>query len=106
MFALSLDRATSTIGPPLEPMRRETILHHLAALLEQQLNQLDALDASSGITDESFDDIPTASFAVPRPEKDALEALPVCELKRLAEETDGLREPLLRWCCRRHRGGI
>ena len=85
MFALSLDRATSTIGPPLEPMRRETILHHLAALLEQQLNQLDALDASSGITDESFDDIPTASFAVPRPEKDALEALPVCELKRLAD---------------------
>jgi hypothetical protein len=54
------------------------------AVLEVQLNTLaDMEPVPLGITDESFDAIPTATFAAPRPDAEALSAMSVSELKRL-----------------------
>ena len=56
------------------------------AVLETQLNAMaDMEPVSLGITDESFDAIPVASFAAPRPDLETLSQLTVVELKRLAE---------------------
>ena len=82
--------------PPLPPgnMRlstaaRSDLLAHLALALEMQLNSLNDMEpVQLGITDESFEAIPTVNFVSACPDYDTLALLPVEELKRLADAHD------------------
>ena len=68
-------------------MSRASLPLVLAAVLEMQLASLAELEAApsaQGITDESFDAIPTVDFAAPCPDAETLDNLSTPELRRLA----------------------
>ena len=76
----ALQRPHSAAGP------RQELLLHLAAALETQLNNMADLEpVSLGITDESFEAIPTMDFVAPRPSLATLESLSMHELRRLVQ---------------------